>query len=138
MDDLRAILDKLEDRELDYVVERSKVTTDAEALKSSGLPRSTFYQWPEEKRDMLNGYAQQMKRRARYRAQLKLEEAAEEAAERIVTLMKNRNANVALRAAQDVLDRTAGKATQRAEVSGPDGGALVITVRGVTDDDGDH
>jgi len=133
MDELSAILDQLEDRELDYVFERSKVTADGDAYRNAGIPKSTFYKWPEELRSHLNDLAQQLKRRARMRAQMVLEDAAEDAARCIVKLIDNHNPNVSLRAAQDVLDRTAGKPVVRQEHTGAGGGAIRLKVTGLED-----
>lgn len=126
MDDLQTILDQLNDRELDYVTERSRVTTETAALKAAGIGKTAFYEWPEERRAFLSDVALKLKRRAKVRAQLVLEEAAERAAERIVELIDSKNPNVALRAASDLLDRTAGKPTQRQEITGAQGGDIVI------------
>lgn len=137
MDNLQAAIDQLEDNELDYVFERSRVTSDAAAYKAAGMAKATFYTLPRERRDHLNSLAQQLKRRAKMRAQFALEEAAEDAARKVIELMADDNSNVALKAAQDVLDRTAGRAIQRQqhEVSGKDGG--VIRVQWSNEVDGD-
>lgn len=135
MDDLRAQLDRLEDAQLEYVFERAKHTSDAAGYNQAGISKSTFYGWSAEQRAHLNDLAQQLKRRAKLRVQLAYEEAAEDAARTIIDLMRHDNENVALKAAQDVLDRTTGK--PRAAVDVTSGGAQLKGYFGVSPDDWD-
>lgn len=138
MDDLQTILNGLEDTHLEYVFQRSRTTSDSAAFQAAGIGRSTFYSWNADVRDHLNGLAQQLKRRAKMRALLVLEDSAEDAARRIVELMHSHNLNVSLNAARDVLDRTTGKPSQAHEVSAPGGGPIVIRwANEVGDHDGD-
>lgn len=126
MDDLRTELDKLDERQLAYVVARSKCLSDSQALKDSGIPRGTFYSWDSSDRERLNQIAQRFKHEVAMRVLMTLQEHAEEAALTVSTLMKSRNDNVKLRAAQDILDRVVGKPSQSLELSGRDGGAIVV------------
>jgi ACT domain-containing protein len=128
MDNLRAELDKLEDRQLAYVAARSKTVSDSQAMKDCGLSRSTFYGWGEEEREKLNGIAMVIKREVAFRALMVLQDHAEEAADVTVGLLKSRNENIKLRTSQDILDRVIGKATQTLEVSGKDGNPMKIEV----------
>ena len=137
MDEIRQLLSGLTDHELDYVLARSKSKNDAGAVRESGVAKSTFYSWPENRRAELGEIALRLKHSTVTRAMLILEKAAERAAGRIDELVDHRNPNVALRASQDVLDRTAGKPMQRQEVSGPGGGALNIVVKWGDNGDGD-
>jgi hypothetical protein len=134
-EEIARLFDGLEDREIDYVLARSQMVSDTVAAQTAGISKATFYRWPAERRAHLNELAQRLKRNTALRAVMRLSEAAERAAERIVELTENRNPNVALRAAQDVLDRTIGKPTQRQEVTGAGGSALTIRIEGVLDDD---
>ena len=117
MEQLRAILEQLTDVELDYVFERSKVTSNKQALKAAGIPESTFYSWPKEKQDRLNEYAQALKRNRLLAAELVLVENAESAARVITGQLASDSESIAQRAAQDVLDRTAGKPKQQMDVT---------------------
>lgn len=117
MEQLRAILEQLTDVELDYVFERSKVTSNKQALKAAGIPESTFYSWPKEKQDRLNEYAQALKRNRLLAANLVLIESAESAARVITGQLASDSESIAQRAAQDVLDRTAGKPKQQMDVT---------------------
>ena len=133
MDDFRTELKELDERELSYVIARSKFNSENKALKDCGISSSTFYGWDESKRERLNSLALKFKQDAAIRAIMKLQDHAEEAVDVITSLMtKSRNDNVKLKAAQDVADRTIGKPTQKAEISGAEGGA--IEVRLVKDD----
>ena len=117
MQQLRAVLEQLEDNELNYVFERSKVTSNKQALKNAGIPESTFYSWPREKQDKLNEYAQKLKRNRLLAAEMVLIENAEKAARTITEQLKSDHESIAQRAAQDVLDRTAGKPQQKMDVT---------------------
>lgn len=126
MDDLRTELDKLDERQLAYVVARSKCFKDADALKEIGLSKNTFYKWDASEREKLNELALRFKRETAMRVLMNLQEHAEEASLVIAALMKSRNDNVKLKAAQDILDRVVGKPSQSLELSGRDGGAIVV------------
>ena len=89
MEQLRAILEQLTDVELDYVFERSKVTSNKQALKRNRL----------------------------LAANLVLIENAESAARVITGQLESESESIAQRAAQDVLDRTAGKPQQKMDVT---------------------
>jgi len=117
MEQLRTILEQLADVELDYVFERSKVTSNKQALGAAGIPESTFYSWPKEKQDRLNEYAQALKRNRLLAAELVLVENAESAARVITGQLASDSESIAQRAAQDVLDRTAGKPKQQMDVT---------------------
>ena len=117
MEQLRAILEQLTDVELDYVFERSKVTSNKQALGAAGIPESTFYSWPKEKQDKLNEYAQALKRNRLLAAELVLVENAEKAARVITGQLASESESIAQRAAQDVLDRTAGKPQQKMDLT---------------------
>lgn len=139
MADLKTILDTLEDRELDYVVSRSTATSDAAAYKDAGVPKSTFYGWTAERRELLNDYAQQLKRQAKIRALLVLQDHAESAAKALVALLKSEDDRVRLNAAGDVLDRTIGRPQQSIQHSTPDGdGAGGVMIYIPDNGRGDH
>lgn len=126
MDDFRAVLDQLEDAQLDYVFERSRARSDAEAIREAGVPRSTFYSWPKEERDQLNEHAQHLKRRRKLAAELHLEEAAEQAAIVKVEGLESQKERIKQAAATEILDRTIGRPSQRHEVTGAGGGPVRV------------
>jgi len=140
---IREEIDKLDDGELSYVIERSKVLTDAAAYRAAGISRTTYYRWDNDVRDRLNSLAQRLKREAALKARMVMEEAVEDAARLLVAQIeggkgKKVPASVQQRAAVEVLDRVAGKPTQhvQAEVSGKGGGPIVLRwPEDVEDDD---
>ena len=134
MDDLRTILDQLSDQRLDYVMARSRVNSDAAGMKDAGLSRATFYGWPTEERERLNELAQRVKREVALRATMILQGAAEEAAQVKITGLRSRNEHVKQDVATEILDRIIGKAANKTEITGKDGGAIVIN----WDDDGNQ
>ena len=124
MDELQAILDKLEDRELDYVLERSKVSKDSEAFRAMGISPSTFYGWDKERREYLAETAQRLKRANAVRATMVLQGAVEKAAQVKVSGLESRKDNVKQGAATEILDRMLGKPTQRQEVDNKHSGEI--------------
>lgn len=126
LDDLRTEMNRLDDRELAYVIARSKAVSDSKALKDSGIASSTFYGWEESRREKLNELAQKFKRETAMRVLMIMQDNAERAAKTVTNLMDSRNENIKLKASQEVLDRSVGKAAQPVEVSGKDGESLVV------------
>lgn len=126
LDDLRTEMNRLDDRELAYVIARSKAVSDSKALKDAGIASSTFYGWEESRREKLNELAQKFKRETAMRVLMIMQDNAERAAKTVTNLMDSRNENIKLKASQEVLDRSVGKAAQPVEVSGKDGENLVV------------
>ena len=126
LDDLRTEINNLDDRELAYVIARSKTVSDNKALKESGIPSSTFYGWEELRREKLNDIAQKFKRETAMRVLMIMQDNAERAAKTVTNLMDSRNENIKLKASQEVLDRSVGKTSQTLELSGKDGEPLKI------------
>jgi hypothetical protein len=135
MDSLRTELDRLEDQRLDYVMARSRVNSDAQAIRQSGVPKATFYCWTKEERDHLNELSQKIKRNVTLRMIAKLEEAGEDAVAALLATLKSRNESVKQRAAVEVMDRLLGKPTQKQELSNKDNEPLVINVKLVNDNE---
>lgn len=125
MDDLKTDLELLEDAQLDYVVARSKVRTDAQGFRDAGIPKSTFYKWPEETRNYLNELAQRVKRESALRAIMILQDAAEDAANVKVQGLESRKEHIKQAAATEILDRNLGKPTQKQEITGKDGAPII-------------
>lgn len=126
MNSLKTELEKLEERELSFVVARSKVNSDSKAIRECGISSSTFYAWDETRRTCLNEIALRFKRETATRVLMAFQGKAEKAADTIVKLMDSRNENIKLKSSQETLDRAIGKISQPFEVSGKDGGALTI------------
>ncbi len=130
MDDLKTLLDKLEDHRLDYVMARSKCRSTSEALRESGVSRNTFYSWDESERTRLDELAQRFKRETGARALMILQDAAAEAAEVKVAGLKSRDERVKQAASTEILDRAIGKNDQ--PVSGE------VTIHVTVDDRNQH
>lgn len=132
MASIREELDKLEDKQLSYVIERSRTTTNAEAFRASGVSQSTYNRWGSETCDALNDLARRMKREAALKAKLILEDVVEDAATLLASHVRNDGAvkkipiSLQQKAAIEILDRIAGKPTQRQEISGPDGSSITV------------
>lgn len=126
LNDLCTEMKNLDDRELAYVVARSKAFSDRKALNDSGIASSTFYGWDEARRDYLNEIAMRFKRETATRVLMAFQDNAEKAANTIVKLMDSRNEIIKLKSSQETLDRAIGKVSQSFEVSGKDGGVIVV------------
>ena len=128
MSDLSTELALLTDQRLDYVMARSKVNSDRKAIIESGVNRNTFYSWPVDEREKLNGLAQRIKREAATRALIVIQDAAEEAARVKVSGLKSRNEHIKQDASTEILDRIVGKAANKTEITGKDGGDVIFRV----------
>jgi len=128
MDDLRADLDQLEDLRLAYVMARSRVNSDAQGYRDAGISKASFYLWSSEEREKLNDIAQKLKRETAIRAQMVLQDAAEQAAKVKVDGLKARDERVKQAASSDILDRVIGKPTASVELTGKGGDALKVLV----------
>ena len=129
------LLEGLEERQLDYVIERSKVHTDKEGFENAEIGKSTFYKWTQEERDELNALALRLKRENAVLAELVFQGYLEQAAKNVVKIAdKGRSESVKLKANEVVLERGMGKVSQKVEqeVSGKNGGKIVVRL--VSDD----
>ena len=115
-------------KEMSYVRARAGADSEAEALRGAGIPRRTFYHWPEERRRELLEVAQEYKRNAVARALQILEDSVADAAEVKVKGLKSRKDHIAQAAADSILDRMMGKPTQRQEITGAGGEPLLPPV----------
>ena len=116
MSDILELLEDLDERELDYVVARAKVTQDSDGYKNAGISKSAFYKWDDEQRTRLNDLALRLKRESAVRAILVFEGYVEQSAKNIVKLAdKGRSETVRLNANSMIIDRVAGKVSQKVE-----------------------
>ena len=126
MDNLQDILEKLSDREIDFVFARSNAKTDTNAREDAGISNGLWYSWTEERRQYLIEVANQLRVNTKFKAQRIIQEAVEEAARIKVDGMKSRKENIAQAASTEILDRGLGKPTQRQELTGANGGAVEV------------
>lgn len=123
MYDIKAVFDGLDPREIEYVKARANAKSDSEACRVAGFSRGWLFQ---HNAPDLYERALAFKADVTYRAQTILEEAVEEAARVKAGGLKARDERVKQAAATEILDRRFGKPTQRNEVTGKDGGTIVV------------
>jgi len=116
MDNWQTEIDNLTDDRLAYVMNRAKTKSDSEACRIAGIPRGSYYQWPD--REHLNELAQEIKRDIVFQALEKLKEHVVEAADVLTGELHSRDARLRVDVAKDVLDRNGIGKTQKVEVSG--------------------
>ena len=115
MDNWKTEIDNLTDDRLAYVMNRAKTKNDSEACRNAGIPRGSYYQWPD--REHLNELAQEIKRDIAFQALEKLKEHAVEAADVLTGELHSRDARLRVDVAKDVLDRNGiGKQTQKVDI----------------------
>ena len=118
MGDLRVDLNTLTSAERAYVLARSKVTKDKTAYEQVGISNSTFYDWSPERRKELNRMAGEIQTNRALMAEPLLNEAAEEAVQQLLKLMRGAKSEyVKLQAAMAVIERTLGPVQKRMDVT---------------------
>lgn len=123
MSQINAIFAGLDTREIDYVKARANAKSDREACSMAGVSRG----WLRSKdAGDLRGRAIAFKADVTYRAQEILDSAVEEAAQVKKSGLKARDERIKQAVATEILDRKFGKPTQRQEVTGKDGGVIVV------------
>lgn len=131
MGDLRVDLNNLSSAERAYVLARSKLTKDKAAYEQAGIANSTFYSWPAERRDELNRMAAELQINRALMAEPKLNDAAEEAVDQLLKLMRGAKSEyVKLQAAMAVIERTLGPVQKRMDVTS-DGEPIKFTFTAV-------
>lgn len=107
-----------------FITARLNTSTDKEAAEMIGVNPTTPPRW--HNKPAINQAVAELQAEATSGAVAALQSASLQAAMVIIGLMEDEDKAVRLRAAQDVLDRANGKATQRQEITGADGGKLTI------------
>jgi hypothetical protein len=126
LDDLRTVLDGLQDKQLAYVISRSKSVSTAEALRNANLGKNVYYKWTEEEREYLEEVAYKLQRENAVRAMMILQDAAVKAAEVKVSGLNDRDSRIKQSVATEILDRTVGKSTDKLDVTS--GGEPIVQV----------
>jgi hypothetical protein len=139
MDNLRTILDNLDDLSESYVWERAKDLngkTDA-ILKEVGVSTSKFYAtYSKEERANLDDIARQIYRNTQFRALKALDEVAEKAAKKLQFLMMSaEDEKTQLQAAKYILDQTIGTPTKRVDVTSGGESVKVVVRTGMDSDE---
>jgi hypothetical protein len=117
------IFANLDAREIDYVKARANAKSNRQALKDAKLSQGWLQNRDAE--DLFNR-AMAFKTDAVYRAQEILDSVIEEAAQVKANGLKVRDERIKQSVATEILDRKFGKPTQRSEVTGKDGGTIIV------------
>jgi len=131
MASLDKVFEGLNEREIAYVLARSESVSNSEALRKCGFSQGWLSKRDIEK---LNSRADEIRVNKAVRAALILESGVEQAAKVKVAGLKVRDERIKQAVATEILDREFGKPTQRQEVTGKDGGVIVIRMTGDIDD----
>ena len=110
----------------DYVMARASCPSVESALRECGRSKTWLYSMPEAERLRLEEIANELHYNAKLRALQVLYDAVATAAAVKVMGLQSRNERIKQDAASEILDRVSGKAAQRLEHTGQDGGAIVI------------
>lgn len=131
---IEELLHTLDDREVSYVFSRSSQPSDVKGYEEAGLSKGWWNYRDKERHEYLNDIAMRIRIDTAFRAKRLLAEAAERAANVLVTQLddKKRPA-ISQRAAIEVLDRTIGKPSQKIEQE--NSGETTIRVELVGDED---
>ena len=117
------VFDGLDERETAYVLARSDAFSNNQALKVCGFSIG----WLRNKDiDDLNSRAESLRKDKAIRAAMILSEAVEEAAKVKIAGLKVRDERIKQAVATEIIDRELGKVPQRQEVTGKDGGVIVV------------
>jgi len=120
---LDKLFDNLDERETAYILARSEAVSNSEALRKCGFSQGWL-----SKRDIedLNGRADKLRKDKAFRASQLLEGALVDAAQVKINGLKVRDERVKQSVATEILDRAFGRPTQKTELSGKDGGVIVV------------
>ena len=117
------VFDGLDERETAYVLARSDAFSNNQALKACGFSIG----WLRNKDiNDLNSRAESLRKDKAIRASMILADAVEEAARVKAAGLKSRDERVKQAVATEIIDRELGKVPQRQEVTGKDGGVIVV------------
>lgn len=120
---LDSLFEGLDERETAYVLARSECVSNSEALRKCGKSEGWLY-----KRDIedLNTRADVLRKDKAIRASMILAEAVEEAAKVKAAGLKSRDERVKQAVATEIIDRELGKVPVKSEITGKDGGVIVV------------
>lgn len=105
-----------------FAVAMLECNTKAEAAKAIDLKPDTVYRWGDEVDEVID----LMTLSAQETAVSMLTQALHKAVMVKLAGMDEKDAKIRQDAASEIIDRVLGKAMQRSEVSGPDGGAIEV------------
>lgn len=127
-EDILGLLDGLSSQEAEFVMSRSRSTSDAEAYRKANISKGTYYTWPSERRDYLCELAEQVRRDRYVAVEMKLRMALESVVDDMIAMAGSRKVSTHKRWAMErILDETLGRPSQRVQLTGGDGGAIQVT-----------
>jgi len=126
--DLALLLRNLGPEQLDYVTKRPIYHTDKEAREKLGITKSTLTRWKNEYE--LDEVLRLMALDGLTVAREKLRRATSKAVDVLVDDIEHgrKHSQIRQNAAKDVLDRVGLKGADKMEVTGKDGGSLVVNI----------
>lgn len=107
-----------------WVIARIMASSDAGAARAIGIHPTTVCRW--QNKEALDAAVSVMLEDPRKQVLAALADAMPKAARVKIAGLDSHNEALRQNAATDILDRGLGKPTQRQEVSGPEGGSIVV------------
>jgi len=107
-----------------WLIARLLSTSDAAAARAIGIHPSTVCRW--ENKAELDGAIAELLEDPRNQAMAIFLDALPKAARIKVAGLNSRKEQIQQAAANDIVDRAMGKPMQKQEITGPDGGAVVV------------
>jgi hypothetical protein len=130
---LEAVLGQLSPEQIRYAIARRESRSITDACAAIGMSRAAFYKWPEDERAMIDEAVRLMALDGLVTAMHLRRRALAEAMAVKVAGLRSKDERVRQATATELIEWELGKATQRNEVTGAEGGP----VRLVWDDNTD-
>lgn len=131
-DQLSAVLDQLSTDQIRFVVARQEFSTDKEAAEAIGVKPDTVYRWPDAVKEAVRLMAHD----GLVTAQIVRKRALAKAMLVKVGGLDLNDDRLRQSVATEIIEWEMGKATQRQEVSGPEGGPIETKdASGITDEE---
>jgi len=120
------VLGQLSPEQIRYAIARREAKSVTDAAAAVGMARQSYYKWPEEERAQIDEAVRLMARDGLVTAMHLRRRALAEAMAVKVAGLRSRDERVRQATATELIEWELGKATQRSEVTGKGGEALVI------------
>jgi len=123
---LGAILAQLSYNQIRFLIARADASSDIEACRMAGMSRNTVSHWPEETRSLIREGLRQMASDGIITAlHMRRRSLAKAMAVKVAGLDSKRE-QTCQNVATEIIEWELGRATQRQEHSGPDGGPIEV------------
>lgn len=128
-------LKRLNRNRFDFVLARSRLSSNDAALNEISLTKGWYYKFSEEERRYLEELANELHYEQAIQAVLILTSKVNDAAQIKVEGLKSTDKRIQQDVASEILDRVIGRPMQRNEITGKDDAPLkiVVTLRGQDD-----